>query len=108
MSRVTFRIGLKPRIGRFGILLALALTVPGIALPPLAWAQQRHESSNLADQSLADLMNIRVYGASRYSQPASDAPVSVTVVTRDEISKAGYRTLADILQGDRKSTRLNS
>ncbi len=46
-------------------------------------------------------MNIRVYGASRYSQPASDAPVSVTVVTRDSITRAGYRTLADILRSVR-------
>ena len=88
-------------IRRVRLSRSLAVTLIGAVLPFLAWAGPQQASSDLADQSLADLMNIRVYGASRYIQPASDAPVSVTVVTRDEIDKAGYRTLADILRGVR-------
>src|SRR5579871_1402685 len=80
---------------------SLAGTVLGAILPCMAWAGPPKASPDLTDQSLADLMNIRVYGASRYIQPASDAPVSVTVVTRDEIDKAGYRTLGDILRAVR-------
>ncbi len=79
----------------------LAGAILAAILPWVAWAAPQQASPDLADQSLADLMNIKVYGASRYIQPASDAPVSVTVVTRDEIDKAGYRTLADILRAVR-------
>jgi outer membrane receptor for ferrienterochelin and colicins len=80
---------------------SLAGVLFGAILPCLAWTGPQQGSPDLAEQSLTDLMNIKVYGAARYIQPASDAPVSVTVVTRDEIDKAGYRTLADILRSVR-------
>ena len=40
----------------------------------------------------------KVVGASRWEQPIIQAPSSVSIVTRDEISKYGYRTLADVLR----------
>ena len=86
---------------RRSISLWLSTAIVGLLLSNSAWAGQQQASPDLADQSLTDLMNIKVYGASRYIQPASDAPVSVTVVTRDSIDKAGYRTLADILRAVR-------
>jgi iron complex outermembrane receptor protein len=52
----------------------------------------------LADLSLEELMDIPVYGASKYPQKLSEAPASVTVVTREDIKRYGYRTLADILR----------
>jgi outer membrane receptor for ferrienterochelin and colicins len=55
--------------------------------------------TEVADMSLEDLLDVSVTGASRFEQPISEAPASVTVVTADEIKKYGYRTLADILQG---------
>ena len=91
----------RRRIRAVRLSSSLAGALLGAIFPCLAWAGPQQASPDLADQSLADLMNIRVYGASRYIQPASDAPVSVTVVTRDEIDKAGYRTLADILRAVR-------
>ncbi len=39
-----------------------------------------------------------VYSASRFEQKVTEAPASVTVVTRQEIRAYGHRTLADILQ----------
>ena len=53
---------------------------------------------DLRDASLEELMNMRVYSASKHLQNVSDAPSSVTVITADEIQKHGYRTLADILR----------
>ena len=38
-----------------------------------------------------------VYGASKHEQKVTEAPSSVTIITRDEIQKSGYRTLAEIL-----------
>jgi iron complex outermembrane receptor protein len=53
---------------------------------------------DLAETSLEELGNIKVYGASKHLQSAGDAPSSVTVITAEEIQQHGYRTLADILQ----------
>lgn len=53
---------------------------------------------DLENASLEDLMAIRVYGASRYPQSTSEAPGNVTVITRTEIERYGYRTLADALR----------
>ena len=43
----------------------------------------------------------QVFGASDRLQPVTEVPSSVTIVTADEISRYGYRTLADILRGVR-------
>jgi iron complex outermembrane receptor protein len=64
-----------------------------------ATAQQ--QSKDLGDASLEELGNIQVYTASMHTQKVTDAPSSVTVITRDEIRKYGYRTLADILRSVR-------
>jgi len=58
----------------------------------------------LAELSIEQLMNIQVatvYGASKYEQKVTEAPSSISVVTADEIRKYGYRTLGDILRGQR-------
>lgn len=55
------------------------------------------ESSDLAALSLEDLLNVKVYSASKYAQDANEAPSSITVVTADEIRKNGYRRLIDVL-----------
>jgi iron complex outermembrane receptor protein len=58
----------------------------------------------LTDLSLEQLMEIQVatvYGASKYEQKVTEAPSSISIVTADEIRKYGYRTLADILRGQR-------
>ncbi len=52
-------------------------------------------SGDLMDLSLEQLMSIPVSSASGYEQRISDAPSSVTIVTRGDIQAFGYRTLAD-------------
>ena len=56
------------------------------------------QTPDLSQASLEELMNIKVYTASRYLQSTQTAPSLVTVVTADQIQKYGYRTLADILR----------
>jgi len=45
-----------------------------------------------------------VVGASRFEQSSVKAPASVSVVTRDQIKKYGYRTLAELLRSLRGFT----
>lgn len=56
---------------------------------------------DLAEATIEQLGNIKVYSASKRLQAASDAPSSVTVITADDIQQHGYRTLADVLQSVR-------
>jgi outer membrane receptor for ferrienterochelin and colicins len=72
-------------------LFMLITASPGAA-PPAA---------DLTELPIEDLMKISVYGASRYDQNLMEAPASVTIITRDQIKKYGYRNLADILRSVR-------
>jgi outer membrane receptor for ferrienterochelin and colicins len=42
-----------------------------------------------------------VFAASKYDQPLSEAPADVSIVTRAEIQRYGWLTLADVLRGVR-------
>jgi outer membrane receptor protein involved in Fe transport len=62
------------------------------------------QESQLPELPLEELMRFevqRVFGASERLQPVTEAPSSVTIVTAEDISRYGYRTLADILRGVR-------
>jgi outer membrane receptor for ferrienterochelin and colicins len=54
-------------------------------------------TSDPDDISIEELLNSKVYSASKYAQDASEAPSSITIVTADDIRKNGYRRLIDIL-----------
>lgn len=56
---------------------------------------------DLAEMNIEDLMNVTVYGASKFDQKLSEAPSSVTIVTDEDIKKYGFRTLADVLRSVR-------
>jgi iron complex outermembrane receptor protein len=51
--------------------------------------------------SLEQLLDLDVQSASKFTQKASEAPSSVTVITAGDIRRFGYRTLADILDSVR-------
>jgi outer membrane receptor for ferrienterochelin and colicins len=88
-------------------LIVKRLAIGGLATVVVLGATRRvwaQTAEDLSDLSLEDLMNVRVervFGASRRVQPTTEAPSSVTIVTAEDISRHGHRTLADILRGVR-------
>ena len=56
------------------------------------------QQSATADLSLEELLNVKVFSASKHEQKTSEAPSSITVITRDDIYKHGYRNLFDVLR----------
>lgn len=85
----------------FIMILVTAFFLPGAASQAADGLSDGASSPDLTTLSLEELMEIEVdtvSGASRYEQPVTEAPASVTIVTADEIKMFGHRTLADILR----------
>lgn len=57
------------------------------------------DEAELKDLSLEALMNIPVHSASGFDQHSSEAPSSVTILTKDDLRNFGYRTLGDAMSG---------
>lgn len=73
---------------------ALCLIPIFLSLP--AWAGE-----NLQNLPLENLLRVEVESASRFAQPLSDAPSSVSVLSAEEIRQFGFRTIGDALQSMR-------
>lgn len=54
-------------------------------------------SDELTSLPFEQLLEMRVYSASRFEQPISEAPSVASIITADEIRVHGWRTLADAL-----------
>jgi outer membrane receptor for ferrienterochelin and colicins len=90
------------------ILVTIACTMLSLFLPRSVPASTGDEAiatgRDLTDLSVEELMQIEVatvYSASKFEQKVTEAPSSVSIVTADEISKYGYRTLVDLLRSQR-------
>lgn len=68
------------------------------ALSGLLMASVVHADTDLTALPLEQLMQVQVTSVSKYAQPASEAPSSVSVITAADIKAYGWRTLADILR----------
>jgi outer membrane receptor protein involved in Fe transport len=85
---------------RAGRVAVAALSLAAVEVRAAA-AQEPAPPQSLTQMSLEDLMRLQVepvFGASKRTQPVTEAPASVTIVTAEEIARHGYRTLADILR----------
>ena len=68
----------------------------------------------LSDLALEDLLRVTVSSVTRFEQPTTEAPASVTVIDNDELRQHGYRNFAEALatvpgvytSGDRNYTFL--
>ncbi len=80
---------------RFAVALVLSMAT---AIPATG---QTRDIGQIPIEELMELGVQRVFGASDRLQPVTEVPSSVSIVTADEISRYGYRTLADVLRGVR-------
>jgi outer membrane receptor for ferrienterochelin and colicin len=56
------------------------------------------QSPSIYDLSLEELLKIKVVTVSSIPEHISEAPGSITVITRNQIRRRGYRNLTDILK----------
>ena len=78
---------------------ALLVGLTACLIPHAASAQESARGRSVEDAILADIS--RITGASRFEQSTSEAPASVSVVSRQDIDRYGWRTLAELLQSVR-------
>jgi outer membrane receptor for ferrienterochelin and colicin len=67
---------------------------------------QTSSDQDLMSLSIEELAKTKVFTASRHLEDAREAPSAVTIVTADEITRYGWRTLADVLGSVRGFERL--
>jgi outer membrane receptor for ferrienterochelin and colicins len=67
------------------------------ALSRAAQAEDAKESSSGDDLDLVKLLNVQVSTATKTNESIDDAPAVITVVTRDDIHRWGYRNVAEVL-----------
>lgn len=86
---------MKPRV---------ATALWACALGLITTHARSQDNTDLADLSLEQLMDFNVesvYSASRYQQLVTQAPSSISIVTADEIRRAGYTQFADVIRSVR-------
>ena len=89
--------------------LGTAVWLPAISIavglvlsqPAVAEDEGATKPTKLMQMSIDDLLSVKVYSASKFTQKITEAPSAVTVITAADIKSYGYRTLADILASAR-------
>ncbi|MBA3913185.1 MAG: TonB-dependent receptor, partial [Acidobacteriales bacterium] len=86
------------RISRWATrLLIFAWLLPSVGVT----AAQSNSEDDLMSLEIEDLARIKVFSASRHLEDARKAPAAFSIITREEIDRYGWRTLADILRSVR-------
>src|SRR5687768_13877528 len=86
---------IKKLLMRKSTLLVLLMI---ITLASKAQIDSAQEAANLAEMSLEDLMEIPIYSVSRFEESPFDAPLSSSVLTREEILKAGCTSIPEAMR----------
>src|SRR5215468_4553509 len=79
---------LFPLVTSFGFALATTSQVVAAGDAP---------KESVDDLDLVKLLNVEVSTATKTAETLDDAPAVITVVTRDDIERWGYTSLADVL-----------
>lgn len=70
----------------------------GLAANGSLFAQEKQEEQmDVMDMELEDLLNVEITTAGKQAEKISEIPASVVVVTREDIEKYGYQSLAEVL-----------
>ncbi len=83
---------IRTAIGRVFLLLV------GLGFLSYSVVAQDASVPDLTSMSIEDLSQIRLSTASRHLEDPRKAPAAVTVITSEEITRYGWRTLADLLR----------
>jgi len=75
-----------------------ALTCTAVAFLIVSSAYSQADTSNLENLSLKDLLNVKIVTVSKKSEFLFDAPLSASVVTREEIRKTGCTSIMEALR----------
>jgi iron complex outermembrane receptor protein len=83
---------MKRTLGSLGILLATLVSASR------ASAKDPTAGEGVEDLDLVKLLNVEVSTATKTAESIDDAPAVITVVTRADIQRWGYQTVAEVLQ----------
>ena len=81
----------------FGRSVRLAFALPLLA-SLIAPARAQKQSINLSDQSLEDLMNIKVTSVSKKEETLSRTAAAISVITQEDIRRSGAANIPDLLR----------
>jgi len=73
----------------------------GAVVTVMALLTVRAGAQTPADTPLDALLNLPISAAAKYEQRLADVPASVTIVSREEIERFGYASLAEVLEAMR-------
>ena len=94
-SREIDPIGLRSYLTRKRLTAAVALF--WLVFCPWFLNSQTAPDQDLTSLTIEDLAKVKVFSASRHLEDSHQAPSSVSIITAEEITHYGWRTLADIL-----------
>ncbi len=69
----------------------------GFCLINFAYAgDEDYSTGSLFDFSLDELLNMKITSASKFDESLSETPATIMVITKDDIARRGYISLADV------------
>jgi len=84
-------------LNRNMIAVVLAFSIGVVLGPRLAEAQEAESEDGFGLTALDSLLSIPVSSASKYEQAQEEAPASISILTREDFERYGWRTLSEAL-----------